>query len=121
MGKCLIEIPLLKEKISSDPPPLIPHRKDPDGHFQRLFRGILFPHPLKDSCEIEPIFLFERISLNGFPKIMNRFLEIDLLEVPLIKKAQSIKRIGIGRFDLSGFEEIFFGKVCLVERNSSPC
>jgi hypothetical protein len=51
---------------------------------------------------------------------MERFLKIDMADIPLVKKAQSVKEIWIGRRVTNGLEEIFSGRLGLIKRGASP-
>jgi hypothetical protein len=75
---------------------------------------------MKNLCQIEPIILLKRVPFNRLPEIFERFLKVNISNIPLVKKSQSIERVGIRWNGLSGLNKVLFRKVNLIERDSSP-
>jgi hypothetical protein len=74
MGEGLLEVSLLEKKICDHPSSSIARGKDPDGIFQSPLRDSGFSHPLEDLCQLEPVFLLQRVPLDRLPEVTSRFL-----------------------------------------------
>jgi hypothetical protein len=70
MRKCLFQGSLLKKKVAGCPPPFVTGRKCQNGFFQCLLGMLHLTHSLKDLGQTKPVFLFERILLDRFLKIL---------------------------------------------------
>jgi hypothetical protein len=57
---------------------------------------------------MNPVVLFQGVSFNGLVEITERLLQIDVADIHLVKKPQSIKGTRIPWGELKDLEEDFF-------------
>ena len=120
MGNRPFDFALLKQEISRDPPSPIRSGEDEDGVFQGVLKGISFTYPLINPGKVEPVLLFQGVSLNGHVEILGRFLQVNLEEVVLMEDPQFLEGVWVGRFDPRCFKEVFSRIGFLGEDHASP-
>ena len=101
----------LQEDIRGGPVPPIALRSDPHCLLQSFSRLPCLPPALEGSSQAEPVFLVQRISLNRLTQEIDRSIQINAADIPLIKQSQAVKRIRVEGAVADCFQEILRDRI----------